>query len=139
MNFAVTDLSANLLEHRFNVRIQVPLVHSRERGIGQCVEALGDAQVVPPADVLLVRVIGPRVVRDANYSLLDVYEACLLEQLASSVLVCNRARNSIRSVCNPSVPLREHAVRGKCIVVATGLHVNLNVLDPAGARFQVSA
>lgn len=119
--------------------VQIPPVDSGEGREAQCVQALGDAQVVPPADVLLVRVVRPRVVGDANNRLLDVDEAGRLQQLARAVLVRDWARHSLRGIVDIAVPLPQHAVRRQGAVVAARLHVHLDVLDPAGARLQVSA
>lgn len=131
MNFAVTYFPANIVKQWLDVRIQVPLIDSCERGIGEGVQALGYAQVVPPANVLLVRVVGPRIVGDANDRLLDVDEASLLQQLASAVLVCDGAGNAVRGVCEPPVPFDEHTVLRKCVVVAARLHVDFDMLYPA--------
>lgn len=78
MNFAVTYLSADLFEYWFDMRVQVPLIDPIERRKSECVQAFSDAQVVPPANVLLVRVVGPRIVGNSNYRLLYVDEASLL-------------------------------------------------------------
>ncbi len=85
-----------------------------------------------------MRVIGPCVVGDADNRLLDVDEAGGLQQLAGAVLVRDWARNSVRGVGEPAIPLCEHAVGGQCVVVAARLHVDFNVLYPAGAGLEMS-
>jgi hypothetical protein len=137
MNFAVTNLSAHLVHDWLDVGVEVPLVDAGEGCEAECFEALGDAQVVPPADVLLVGVVGPRVVGDADDRLLDVDEAGRLQQLAGAVLVCDWARDPVGGVGEPAVPLDQHAVGRQRVVVAARLHVDFNVLDPAGAGLEV--
>jgi len=59
MNFAVTYFSAHLVQHWPDVLVEVPRIDSGEGRNAECFEALGDAQVVPPANVFLVWVIRP--------------------------------------------------------------------------------
>jgi hypothetical protein len=99
VNFAVANLQAHSLEHRLNVFFQSPPVHSYERGEGQGFQTLSQAQIVPPTDFFLVRVIGPRVEGCPNHFFLDVDESRILQQLPSSVLVRNRAVCPVRGVC----------------------------------------
>jgi hypothetical protein len=44
----------------------------------------------------------------------------------------------VRGVGEPAIPLCEHAVGGQCVVVAARLHVDFNVLYPAGAGLEMS-
>jgi hypothetical protein len=99
VDFAVTYLLADLLDQWFDVCIQVPLINSCERRKGQGLEAFGDAQVVPPPNVFLVRIIGPRVVRNADDRLLNVDETGRLQQVTGTVLICNWARDPVCGVC----------------------------------------
>ncbi|KAJ8118030.1 hypothetical protein OPT61_g919 [Boeremia exigua] len=138
MDFAVADFLLDAVEQRLDVGVQVPLVDAGEGREGQCVQPLGDAQVVPPANVLLVRVIGPRVVGHANDRLLDVDEAGGLQVLARAVVVGDWARNPPGCVGEVAVPLDELALGVKGAVVAARLHVDLHVLDPAAAGLQVA-
>lgn len=59
MNLTVAYLLPHTFEERSNVLIHVPAIYSAEWTETQRFQAFGDAQVVPPADLLLVRVIGP--------------------------------------------------------------------------------
>jgi hypothetical protein len=139
MNLAVTYLSTDRLQHWPDVLVEVPPVDSGEGRGAECFEALGDAQVVPPANVFLVGVIGPRIIWDADDCFLDVDEAGLLQQLAGAMLVCDWARDPVGGVCEPAVPLIQMRVGREGVVVAARLHVDLDVLDPASAGFEVAA
>ena len=139
MNFAIANLLFDAIEKGLDVSVEVPLVDACERGEGQCVQPLGDAQVVPPANIFLVRIIGPGVVGNANNGFLDIDEPGCLQVLARPVVVCDWARDSPCCVGKVSVPLHELALGVERTIVAARLHINLNVFYPTAARLEVSA
>jgi hypothetical protein len=59
MKLAITDFLTDTLEERFDVGVKIPLINSCKRGKGEGVQSLGNAQVVPPANVFLVWIIRP--------------------------------------------------------------------------------
>ena len=139
VDFAIANLLAHVFEQGLDMGIQVPLVDACERREGQGLEAFCYAQIVPSANVFLVRVVRPRVVGNTDDRLLDVDEAGLLQQLARAVLVGNGARHSVCGVGEPAIPLDKHAVLRERVVIAARLHVDFDVLDPACAGLEVSA
>jgi hypothetical protein len=138
MNLAVTYFLAHALEQWFDVCVEVPLVDPGKGRKRQGFQTLGYAQVVPPANVLLMGIVGPRIVRDANDSLLDIDEACRLQVLAGPVLIGNGSRNAPCGVSQPLVPLHKLALGIEGAVIAAWLHVDFDVLQVAAAGSEVS-
>jgi len=82
------DLPSDLLQPVAD-DIGSPLVVSEESLQAESLKTVRKPQMVPPANVFLVCVCWPRIVRRADNDLLDVDEARVLEQLTCIVLICD--------------------------------------------------
>ena len=59
MNFLVAYLGPYCFDEWLNVLIQIPLVHPYERRDAHSFQALTYAQVVPPSNLFLMRIVWP--------------------------------------------------------------------------------
>lgn len=139
MNFLVAYLGPYCFDEWLNVVIPIPPVHPCERRDAHSFQTLTYAQVVPPADLFLMRIVWPRIVRCPDDDFLDVDKAGCLQHLTSVVLISDGTRNSLCGIGQVIVPLRYRAILGKCVVVALGLEVDLHLLNPSGSWPQMSA
>ena len=139
MNFLVAYLGPYCFDERLNVLIPIPPVHPCERRDAHSFQTLTYAQVVPPADLFLMRIVWPRIVRCPDDDFLDVDKAGCLQHLTSVVLISDGTRNSLCGIGQVIVPLRYRAILGKCVVVALGPEVDFYLLNPSGSWPQMSA
>lgn len=80
----------------------------------------------------------PWVERCANDHLLNVNEPLLLQHLSGIVVVRNRLIPSGGRICQVIIPLVQHRIGCKSAVIATRLHVNLDLLDPPVSWLEVA-
>ncbi len=118
--------------------VRAPPVDSGERRETQRFQALRDREVVPPANLLLMRVCRPRVVRSPDDELLDVDEAGRGQHLPRVVLVRDGPEDAVGGVREVLVPLRDGRVRGQGAVVASRLQVDLYLLDASEPGLQMA-
>ena len=104
VDFGARDFLLDLFEQWPDVLIRIPAVCAREWPQAEGLQSIRQTQIVPPPNLLLMRIRRPAVQRRSYYPLLNVDEALLLQHLAGIVLVRNRSVGSPCSVSEISVP-----------------------------------